>query len=105
MSKEQICSEDEYIPDIHYDSFYQIPKSLNISFYDYTINSFIGLAIATLNSKEHLYIAAIDSTDFYEVTTKDKEISRKKVESETINFEEMPAPTDAPVAKPGDFEF
>ena len=43
--------------------------------------------------------------DFYEVTTKDKEISRKKVESETINFEEMPAPTDAPVAKPGNFEF
>ena len=71
VSKEQICSEDDYIPDIHYDSFYQIPKSLNISFYDYTINSFIGLAIATLNSKEHLYIAAIDSTDFYEVTTPD----------------------------------
>ena len=71
VSKEQICSEDDYIPDIHYDSFYQIPKSLNISFYDYTINSFLGLLIATLNSKEHLYIAAIDSMDFYEVTTTD----------------------------------
>ena len=71
MSKEQICSDDDYIPDIHYDSFYQIPKSLNISFYDYTINSFLGLLIATLNSKEHLYIAAIDSMDFYEVTTTD----------------------------------
>lgn len=71
MSKEQICSEDDYIPDIHYDSFYQIPKSLNISFYDYTINSFLGLLIATLNGEEHLYIAAIDSMDFYEVTTTD----------------------------------
>ena len=71
MSKEQICSEDDYIPDIHYDCFYQIPKSLNISFYDYTINSFLGLLIAKLNSEEHLYIAAIDSMDFYEVTTTD----------------------------------
>lgn len=71
MSKEHICSEEDYIPDIHYDSFYKIPKTLNPSFYDYTINSFLGLAIATLNSKEHLYIAAIDSMDFYEVTTTD----------------------------------
>ena len=71
MSKEHICSKEDYIPDIHYDSFYKIPKTLNPSFYDYTINSILGLAIATLNSKEHLYIAAIDSTDFYEVTTPD----------------------------------
>lgn len=71
MSKEHICSKEDYIPDIHYDSFYKIPKTLNPSFYDYTINSFLGLAIAMLNDSERLYIAAIDSTDFYEVTTPD----------------------------------
>lgn len=69
MSKEQICSEENYIPDIHYDRFYKIPKTLNPSFYDYTIKSFLGLALAMLNDSERLYIAAIDSTDFYEVTT------------------------------------
>lgn len=69
MSKEQICSEKDYIPDIHYDRFYKIPKTLNPSFYDYTIKSFLGLALAMLNDSERLYIAAIDSMDFYEVTT------------------------------------
>lgn len=32
------------------------------------IKSFLGLALAMLNDSERLYIAAIDSTDFYEVT-------------------------------------
>lgn len=71
MSKEQICSEDDYIPDIHYDSFYKIPKTLNPSFYDYTIKSFLGLALAILNGNDHFYIAAIDSVNFYEVTTQE----------------------------------
>lgn len=69
MSKEQICSEDDYIPDIHYDSFYKILKTLNPSFYDYTTKSFLCLALAILNGNDHFYIAAIDSMNFYEVTT------------------------------------
>lgn len=44
---------------------------LNPSFYDYTIKSFLGLALAILNGNDHFYIAAIDSMNFYEVTTQE----------------------------------
>lgn len=43
--------------------------------------------------------------DFYEVTTKEKEMNRKIVEGETISFEEIPTEPTAPPAKPGEFHF
>ena len=69
MSKEQICAEADYIPDLHYDSFYKIPKSLNPSFYDYTIDSSLALVFAKFDGEERIYVAAPDSLDYYEVTT------------------------------------
>ena len=69
MSKEQICAEADYIPDLHYDSFYIIPKSLNPSFYDYTIDSSLALVFAKFDGEERIYVAAPDSLDYYEVTT------------------------------------
>ena len=43
--------------------------------------------------------------DFYEVTTKDKEMDRKTVESEMIFFEDQPADINTPIAKKGEFTF
>jgi hypothetical protein len=43
--------------------------------------------------------------DFYEVSTKDKELTRKTVEGEMFLFEENSAQSSAPIAKPGEFNF
>ena len=43
--------------------------------------------------------------DFYEVTTKDKEMDRKTVESEMIFFEDQPADINTPIAPKGEFTF
>ena len=46
--------------------------------------------------------------DFYEVTRNDCKMERKPVESEMLNFEDIPDATEdstIPRAKPGNFEF
>lgn len=69
MKDEDIMSKEESLPDLHYDQFYKVPKSLNTSFYNFSIGSNICLVLASLNNKKRRYIAATDSLDYYEVTT------------------------------------
>ena len=69
MNDKDIMSQEESLPDLRYNRFYKVPKSLNPSFYDIGISSNICLAIASIKNETRRYIAAPDSLDYYEVTT------------------------------------
>lgn len=69
MNDKDIMSQEDSLPDLRYNRFYKVPKSLNPSFYDIGISSNICLAIASIKNETRRYIAAPDSLDYYEVTT------------------------------------
>ena len=48
MNDKDIMSQEDSLPDLRYNRFYKVPKSLNPSFYDIGISSNICLAIASI---------------------------------------------------------
>lgn len=69
MNDKDIMSQEESLPDLRYNRFYKVPKSLNPSFYEIGIYSNICLITASIKNETRRYIAAPDSLDYYEVTT------------------------------------
>lgn len=72
LTKEEICSDEEYLDDKKYDEFYKVPKILNDTFWDFKMTSNISLAVASFEDGDRYYIAAPDSLDYYDITDLEK---------------------------------
>lgn len=68
LTKEEICSNEEYLADKEYDKYYKVPKILNDTFWDFKMSSNICLIVASFKDGDRYYIAAPDSLDYYDIT-------------------------------------
>lgn len=84
LTKEEICSDEEYLEDKKYDEFYKVPKILNDTFWDFKMTSNISLAVASFEDGDRYYIAASDSLDYYDITDLEKTKEKYGVKIELV---------------------
>lgn len=84
LTKEEICSDEEYLEDKEYDKYYKVPKILNETFWDFNMTSNICIAVASFKDGDRYYIAAPDSLDYYDITLLEKTEEKYGVEIELV---------------------
>ena len=84
LTKEEICSDEEFLEDKRYDEFYKVPKILNDTFGDFKMTSNISIAVASFEDGDRYYIFAADSLDYYDITDLEKTKEEYGVEIELV---------------------
>lgn len=84
LTKEEICSDEEYLEDKEYDKYYKVPKILNETFWGFNMTSNICIAVASFKDGDRYYIAAPDSLDYYDITTLEKTEEKYGVEIKLV---------------------
>lgn len=84
LTKEEICSDEEYLEDKKYDEFYKVPKILNDTFWDFKMTSNISIVVASFEDGDRYYISASDSLDYYDITDLEKTKEKYGVEIELV---------------------
>lgn len=85
LTKEEICSDVEYLEDKKYDEFYKVPKVLNDTFWGFKMTSNINIVVASFEDGDRYYIAAPDSLDYYDITNLEETKEKYGVEIQLVN--------------------